>query len=172
MRNPTPTTAALPSEVFTTAAGLRRMRARLARTRAEYFAVTADNEAAAGSGDSSVWHDNFAYEENQRQMHQLARRVRELETLIDTLQVVPPCIEAPEIVRVGCLVQVLFTADEREVTYYIGGWDDGEPSRGRISYASPFCRALVGAGVGDVRQVGPHEVEVLDLRPAPLQERS
>ena len=63
----------------TTPAGLRRLNQRLAAARQRYLDICADNEDAAGAGDTSVWHDNFAYEENQRQMHALARRLRDMQ---------------------------------------------------------------------------------------------
>ena len=65
--------------LLTTAAGQQRTASRLNKVRDAYDAVCASNGAAAEAGDNSVWHDNFDYEENQRQMHQLARRFRDLE---------------------------------------------------------------------------------------------
>ena len=121
--------------------------------RAAWFALCATNEDAAGSGDSSVWHDNFAYEENQRQMHQLAHRVRELEAYVDRMEVVPTCTEAPETVRVGSRVRVIFDGDEQDRTFAIAGFADGDPTSGRVSYTSPLARSLVGAREGDLRQV-------------------
>ena len=157
----------------TTPAGLRRARERLGRFREEYFAVCASNEEAAGAGDSSVWHDNFAHEENQRQMYRLAHRIRELEQCIDRIRVVPAWAEAPETVRLGVRVRLVFD-DGQEMTCFIAGWQDGDPQRGRISYESPLARGLLGAREGDVRtvRVGPRrrEVEILEILPAPPEE--
>jgi transcription elongation factor GreB len=163
----------LPATLYTTPRGLERLRERLARTRADYFAVCESNEDAAGAGDSSVWHDNFAYEENQRQMYQLARRVRELEAAIDRVQVVPAHREAPDVVRLGCCVEVAINGDD-ERTFFIAGWADGAPEGGRISYLSPLGKTLLGAREGDTRELiiagEKKEVEVLAILPAPPQE--
>jgi transcription elongation GreA/GreB family factor len=163
---------------YLTRAGLHRLRGRIAEARAEYAAVCAGNEEAAGAGDSSVWHDNFAYEENQRQMHRLARRVRDLEEQLAAAEIVPACASAPDTVRIGARVRVRYSGSddegEREATYYIAGFDDGDPSEGRISYTAPLAARLIGAEVGDVRAVperaGSREVEVVELLPATEEE--
>jgi transcription elongation GreA/GreB family factor len=164
----------LPTTLYTTPRGLERLRTRLAQARAAYFAVCDSNGEAADAGDSSVWHDNFAYEENQRQMHQLARRVRELETSIERVTVVPASQEAPEAVQLGCAVRVRFDDGDEEQTWFLAGWADGEPARGRISYLSPLGRALVGARVGESRPLviagERRELEILEILAAPAGE--
>ena len=164
----------LPTTLYTTERGLERTRARLAQARARYFAVCDSNEDAAGAGDSSVWHDNFAYEENQRQMHQLARRVRELENAIDRLEVVSAYKIAPDTVRLGCSVRVRFDDDGEERTFFLAGWADGDPSQSRISYLSPLGLALVGAREGDARTLSvageTKEIEVREILAAPAEE--
>jgi len=164
----------LPPILYTTERGLERTRARLAQVRAAYFAVCDSNEDAAGAGDSSVWHDNFAYEENQRQMYQLARRVRELENAIDRLEVVSAYQVAPDTVRLGCSVRVHFDDDGTERTFFLAGWADGEPSQSRISYLSPLGMALVGAKEGDNRTLTvageKKEIEVCEILAAPAGE--
>ncbi len=157
-----------------TQAGLHRLQGRIAEARAAYLAICADNEAAAQAGDSSVWHDNFAYEENQRQMHRLARRVRDLEEQLARVRVVPACIVAPDKVQLGVRVCLRFLDDERQMTLYIAGFDDGEPKEGRISYTAPLAVRLIGASVGETRTLneGGHrrEVEVTAILPAAKEE--
>lgn len=153
--------------LYTTPGGMARLRERLIHTRAAWFALCATNEDAAGSGDSSVWHDNFAYEENQRQMHQLAQRVRELEAYVDRMEVVPTCVVPPETVRVGSRVRVSLADDGQDRIFAIAGFADGDPAAGRVSYTSPLARSLVGAQEGDLRQVRvgctTRDVEILEI---------
>lgn len=150
-----------------TPGGLIRLRRRLASARAAYAEVCEDNPAAAEAGDNCVWHDNFAYEENQRRMHMLAKQVRELENLAASAWVQPLPLEEPEWVSLGHRVRFLDldTNEEREV--WIAGYDDGDPDCGRISYNSPLGRALVGARIGDVRELRlgreEREVEVVTI---------
>jgi transcription elongation GreA/GreB family factor len=145
------------------------MEDRLRKAEAAYDEVVSSNPEAAEAGDSSVWHDNFAYEENQRQMHQWSRRVRDLRELLAHLHVVHPGPE-PRSVAVGCEVVVLDAATSSPARYVIAGYDDGDPARRRISYNSPLGKALLGASVGEVRTVqaagGERELEVLSIAAA------
>jgi len=154
--------------LLTTAAGYRRFAARLAKVRAAYDAVVASNGDAAEAGDNSVWHDNFAYEENQRQMHQLARRLRDLQDIQHQLEVVTPPTAFSR-VGFGCAV-VLEGEDGTVERIVIGGYEDGDPERRRVAYTAPLAVALLGAEAGDTRsvQVGgrTRELTVLSIEAA------
>jgi len=132
--------------------GLERLQLRIAEARRAYRAICDDNPAAAESGDSSVWHDNFAFEENQRQMHQLARRVRDLEHIFQGATLIT-LAEAPrDRAFVGSRVRYRIE-EEQERSCILVGWDDGEPARQRVSYNSPLGAALFGAHPGEEREV-------------------
>lgn len=159
--------------VVLTPGGKRRLQTRLDLVRAEFDAVVADNPAALESGDSSGWHDNFAFEDNQRRMHQLAHRLRDLERVVDRAEVVPVLREPPERAVVGALVRWRFEDEPADVVraLWIAGYEDGDPPKGRVSYDSPLGRALLGAEEGDLREVmisgRRRQVEVLGLGPTP-----
>lgn len=139
------------TRLFTSPAGRRRLIGRIERVRAAYDAVCASNGDAAEAGDNSVWHDNFDYEENQRQMHQLARRVRDLQDALRRMELVD-APQAPSRVGYGCAV-VLETEDERTERLVIGGYEDGDADLHRVSYTAPIAQALMGAEPGDTRVV-------------------
>lgn len=163
-----------PDQLYITPAGLRRWAARVAAARRAWLDVCATNEEAAGAGDSSVWHDNFAWEENQRQLHQLARRVKELEEAFARLRVVEPARQAPGRVRVGCTVSLFFPDDGSERRFYVAGFEDGDPDSGRVSYTAPLARAVIGAAECDLRRVEiggrVREVEIAAIDAAPGDE--
>lgn len=155
--------------LYLTPGGAERLRRRIAAARAAYQAVVDDNPAALESGDTSGWHDNFAFEENQRQMHQLGRQVRELETLLGRAAVVPIPKAVPERVILGSRARWRFLEEAEERAAWISGWDDGDPERGRVSYNSPLGAALVGAEPGDERELRTNgavrKIEVVDVEP-------
>ncbi|NOY27946.1 MAG: hypothetical protein GXP62_18940 [Oligoflexia bacterium] len=164
--------------VVLTPGGKRRLQARIGLVRAELDAIVADNPAALESGDTSGWHDNFAFEDNQRRTYQLACRLRALERMLDRTELVPPLGEVPERVVVGTLVRWRFE-DEAEAEdavheLWLAGFEDGDPAAGRISYDSPLGRALVGAEEGELREVViagvKRKVEILALGPTPKSE--
>ena len=132
--------------------GLERLRLRVAEARAAFRAVCDDNPAAAEAGDNSVWHDNFAYEDNQRKMQMLARRVRELETVLESAVVVTPEASLGA-VALGSRVHYCFEDDPTERACVIAGFDDGDVRTGRVAYNSPFGSQLLGARAGDAVEV-------------------
>ena len=136
-----------------TPGGIARLRARIASVRGAYKAVCDDNPAALESGDTSGWHDNFAFEENQRQMHQLARQVRDLEFVASQAQIVPVPRHEPERLILGARFSYRFMNDEEIRWGWLAGWEDGDPEVGRVSYNSPLGVALLGAEPGDVREL-------------------
>jgi transcription elongation factor GreA len=156
---------------FLSRGGLERLHQRIAEARRAYKAICDDNPAAAESGDSSVWHDNFAFEENQRQMHQLARRVRDLEAILHGVTLIT-AEEAPrDRAFVGSRVRYRIGEEGPERSCLLVGWDDGDPRQGRVSYNSPLGAALFGASPGEVREItlaGKLSlVEVLEVALAP-----
>ena len=54
------------------------------------------------------------------------------------------------------------------MTYQIVGEDEADIKQGKVSYASPMARALIGKFAGDIAQVqapgGLREFEILDVR--------
>lgn len=154
---------------FFTPGGVQRLRARLSDARAAYQAVCQNNPEAREAGDSSVWHDNFAFEENQRQMHQLARRVRDLENVLALAEVVP-FDRAPARAAVGTRVRYRLDGERPERVCTIAGWDDGDPTPGRVSYNSPLGATLVGTAAGDERELviagRARSLEVLAVEPS------
>jgi transcription elongation factor GreB len=135
---------------YTTSAGRRRLEGRLGEAQRRYDEIVVSNPDAAEAGDTSVWHDNFAYEENQRQMHQWARRVRDLRALLASVEVVAPP-NRPESVSIGCAVELAHAEDGTTRQIVIAGYEDGDPANGRVSYTAPLARALLGATPGEWR---------------------
>ena len=138
---------------LTTSGGFARLEERHRNVKKEYYAVCADNEAAAESGDSSVWHDNFAYEENQRQMHQLAKRIVELEKILRDISIVPKPMFIPNTTQIGVCVHVVQISTQQEMVFYLSGYQDGNVQEGRLSYLSPMGSAFLDLEIGESTEV-------------------
>jgi len=52
-------------------------------------------------------------------------------------------------IRLGSVITVIEEGFDDPETYYLVGSTEADPSKGRISHASPLGRALLGHGVGD-----------------------
>jgi len=148
------------SELRTTPGGYDRLYQLLSDARERFYDVCHDNEDANGSGDSSVWHDNFAYEENQRQMQSLSTKVIKLEILLGNMSIDSIPIILPEKVILGSVVNILMNEQPR--SFFICGHQDGDIKHQRISYDSPLGQILTGLEVGDdvIVRLGSRTVEI------------
>ncbi len=126
---------------------------------------------AASLGDRS---ENADYQYGKRRLREIDRRLRLLRRRLDRAQVVDSSRPARrDRVFFGATVTYA-RADDSEATVTILGLDEADTARGRISWASPVARALLGAEVGDLVRArtpqGVEELEVLAIRypdPAP-----
>jgi transcription elongation GreA/GreB family factor len=66
----------------------------------------------------------------------------------------------PGQVQFGRTVRIV-RDDGREQTFKIVGEDEADPAAGKLSYASPLARALLGKTEGDVVTLAGAEVEIL-----------
>jgi len=136
------------SSYITTRAGYNRLQNRLQAELEAYDKVCDENAHAAGDGDTSVWHDNFAYENNQREMHRLARRIVDTKKIIENIKVVEAPL-SPETAQVGCVVILFDEEENRKWSFEIAGYQDGDIEQGRISYNTPLMQKIVGGKKGD-----------------------
>jgi transcription elongation GreA/GreB family factor len=75
---------------------------------------------------------------------------------------VRPAPAAADFVAFGNRVTIA-RDDGRRQTFRIVGEDEAEPREGSLSYVSPLARALIGKAVGDVVDMGGHEIEILAI---------
>lgn len=132
-------------------------------------AKAAGQEGTEQSSES--WHDNYIFEEAQRQLKMFLNhlgglsRARERAVLVD----LP---ENPVKVEIGTTVKFRIEQDRRTDTFSIGSYMVFDELRDLdfISYETPIARILLGAIVGETRSgdVGgrPKELTVLELSSA------
>ena len=121
---------------------------------------------AASLGDRS---ENADYQYGKRRLREIDRRLRFLRRRLDRAQVVDPSRPARrDRVFFGATVTYARASDDAESTVTIVGLDEADAAEGRISYAAPVARALLGASVGDLVRLrtpgGAEELEVLSVR--------
>lgn len=105
---------------------------------------------AAGNGDRS---ENGDYIYGRKRLREIDRRLSYLSRVMKQAKVVDPAKqEQRDTVRFGAIVEVADEQDERRAMTLVGE-DEADATAGRISWASPIARALVGARVGDERIV-------------------
>jgi transcription elongation factor GreB len=87
-----------------------------------------------------------------------------------SVQLAPPLPANPRTVAFGARITIA-RGDGPEETIDIVGEDEADPAAGRVSWASPLARALMGAEIGEVVELGerdpPVEIEILAIAPIP-----
>jgi transcription elongation factor GreB len=145
----------------------------LARIRAEYdelFGVERPKIVetvswAASLGDRS---ENADYLYGKKRLREIDRRLSFLAKVMKSAKVVDPAKqEQRDTVRFGATIELADENDERRIVTLVGE-DEADASAGRISWAAPIARALIGAKVGDERvvrlPVGEKSYEVMSIR--------
>ena len=128
------------------AEGHARLVDELARCKSvERPAIVEAIEEARAHGDLS---ENAEYHAaKERQSHNEAQ-IAELEDRLARAQVIDPTTLSGDKVVFGATVKLL-DEDDHEVKYQIVGETEADAKAGRISYASPVGRALIGRRIGD-----------------------
>jgi transcription elongation factor GreB len=114
--------------------------------------VTQEVAVAAAHGDRS---ENYEYKLGKRKLREIDEKLRRLQKLIESLEVVDPATR-PKTDRVffGATVTLEDESGE-ETTYQLVGPDelDGALGPNRISFEAPLGRALLGKREGDAVRV-------------------
>jgi transcription elongation GreA/GreB family factor len=109
------------------------------------------------------WHDNFAYEQLDREFQMVNQRIAELNDLLQRCKMVE-IAEQNEKVTIGTTVEFLLDGAENKIT--IGCMGESEPDLDLIAYVSPLGRLLMGLQKGDLKsgRIGEREVKVEVIR--------
>ncbi|MFL6722801.1 MAG: transcription elongation factor GreB [Sphingomicrobium sp.] len=129
-----------------------------ARIRAEYEELFSSERPklvdtiawAAANGDRS---ENGDYIYGRKRLREIDRRLSYLSKVMKLAKVVDPARqEQRDTVRFGATIELADEDDSRRVITLVGE-DEADASAGRVSWAAPIARALIGAKVGEERIV-------------------
>jgi transcription elongation GreA/GreB family factor len=107
---------------------------------------------------SETWHDNYGFEEADRERKRLAGTLEELKKVYAQAEVVEPSSHA-EKVSLGSRVMIQNIDTHEEKIVVVGSYmvlEKTDPNE--FSYAAPFVAPLMGAAVGEIREVKIGEV--------------
>lgn len=119
---------------------------------------------AAGNGDRS---ENGDYIYGRRRLREIDRELSHLSRRMKAVRIVDPSQQEDRArAWFGATVTVADEDDKERIVTLVGE-DEADASAGRISWRSPFARALRGAAIGDLRRVdlpaGSKEYEVIAI---------
>ncbi len=134
-------------EIFTEA-GIEKLHSEIKMLEHRLSQVVGGKGEAAQQGN--LWHDNFAWEQLEREERILRRQLTDKRSLLRRAQLIERNRDIDGTVDIGTRVEVeLDDGDVLNVT--IGGHGERDPSAGVISYQSPLAAAIKGAREGEVR---------------------
>jgi transcription elongation factor GreA len=121
-------------------------------------------EEARSHGDLN---ENAEYHAAKERQSLLNAKINELETAINTSEVIEIDELRGERIVFGTKVELENLANGRKVTYQLVGPYESEPESGKISVTSPLGKALIGKEEGDAVKIntpgGIQEFEVLEI---------
>jgi transcription elongation factor GreA len=155
------------SKIPLTLNGAEKLRAELHRLKTvDRPNVVAAIAEARSHGDLS---ENAEYDAAKERQGFIEGRIQEVEGKLGNAQIIDPkSLDADGRVVFGATVDLEDQDSGDQVTYQIVGEDEADIKIGKLSYASPMARALIGKFAGDIAQVqapgGLREFEILDVR--------
>jgi transcription elongation factor GreA len=112
---------------------------------------------AIQQGDLS---ENADYIQAKEEQGFLEGRILELGSILNSYQLIDETTTHRDRVNVGAKVTIRFVGESYEESYQIVGPKEADPSKNRISHASPIGSALMDHAVGDqVQATTPHGKE-------------
>ena len=121
-----------------------------------YLKTTREKEVAELIKEARSFGDlseNSEYDEAKNEQAKLYGRIAEVENILANAVIIEEGDENTGRVGLGCRVRVMDLELEEEEEYTIVGSQEADPMNYRISDDSPFGRAMVGKGVGDLVEV-------------------
>lgn len=104
--------------------------------------------------------------EAKRKQREVERDQRYFNAQLDRAIVVDPAAQPRDGVHFGATVEIA-DEDGTRTVFHIVGDDEADVTAGRISWASPLAKAMIGARVGDIvkwhRPAGDAEVEIVKI---------
>ena len=98
--------------------------------------------------------ENAEYHAAKEQQSLTEARIRDIESKLSTSQIIDiKNIEPSDKVIFGTTVTVSNTEQKKSFTYKIVGEDEADATKGKISFASPLAKQLIGKFEGDLLKV-------------------
>ena len=134
---------------YVTPRGLERLQSRLKELQESRDRLKAEDEPMA-----------------KQKLLEVKRDIRYYKAQLERAKVVDPAGQPRDEVHFGAAVTIL-DEDGKQHAFHIVGDDEADVTSGRISWASPLAKAMIGARVGDVvkwqRPAGASEVEIVAI---------
>ncbi|NLA78999.1 MAG: transcription elongation factor GreA [Erysipelothrix sp.] len=126
--------------------------------------VIEDLQAARAQGDLS---ENADYDAARDRQARVEARIRELDVMLNNIEIIDNKKEGHKVVRLGSTLEVLDLETNTTSEYTIVGSVEADPLNGRLSNMTALGMALMDHHEGDVVKVNvdsPYEVKIVKIK--------
>jgi len=109
-------------------------------------AVIADIKEAREQGDLS---ENAEFDAAREKQGQIEDRIKVIEEIIETSEVVSTSRKGGKVVTVGSTVTIINLKNGKEFEYQIVGTLEADPFKNKISNVSPLAEAIIDKKIGE-----------------------
>lgn len=152
------------TDIILTPEGLKKLQEELQNLYRERDIINKEIEEAREQGDLS---ENAGYQYAKEKQGLIFRRITEIENLIRSARIITNSEIKKDEVRLGAKVKIVDLETQKETEYTIVSLAESNPIEGKISVNSPLAEGLLGAKVGEEREInlpkGKKKVKILAI---------
>jgi transcription elongation GreA/GreB family factor len=101
---------------------------------------------------AETWHDNFGYEQEEREQWTISQRLESFVAMKNDAEIVDQRV--PDEVDIGARVTIRDTSSGEERSFVVGSYQVlDRRHEDEVAYAAPLAQPLMGAAVGEEREV-------------------
>lgn len=134
------------AETYLTRDGLEKMHAEHKALLRQKRELTEEVSRAAAMGDLR---ENGEYHAARERLQHVSTRLAEMDTKLMNVRIIDDLETKEGEARVGTTVTLMDEQANERVTYALVGPEEADPSRGKLSIASPLGKALLGKKQGE-----------------------
>ncbi len=126
--------------------------------------VIEDLKAARAQGDLS---ENADYDAARDRQAQVEARIRDLETMLDNIEIIKEKKGNSKIVKLGSTVEIQDMDTKEKETFIIVGSVEADPLQGKLSNVTPLAVAMLDKKIGTIVEVmvdKPYKVKILSVK--------
>ena len=107
----------------------------------------------ASETGGNAWHDNAEFEELEHQERMLMGELSDLKHKLGAASMVDKKTGDVGTAGLGSTVSIKYLDTGETLTFEIVGYGEGDPSTNKLSYDSPLASCIMGAKLGDEREM-------------------
>lgn len=126
--------------------------------------VIEDLKAARAQGDLS---ENADYDAARDRQAQVEARIRDLEVMLDNIELIQEKKGNSKIVKLGSTVEIQDLETKEKETFIIVGSVESDPLNGKLSNVTPLAVAIMDKKIGTTVEVDvdkPYKVKILAVK--------